>query len=223
VRPWALLALALVVGGPAIAAPPKAPTLSLALTPKNSPLLTEFEKQVRESRRFVVVAPVAFNTLDMPLESAIPKLQKLAKSDWVLAGSISTLKDKSIQLTARLYDLRYADSSKELRFMGAGADVTKLARSLLTYMKSKAPLNGEITGLKDDRVLLDIGAEDGVATGSVFTITRKPGDEAFWLGTVRVIEREAWFSTAEVVSRRRGSHWVPGDLAVEDVAAGIIR
>lgn len=217
------LALLLGLSQPAAALPSTPPVVSFAVGPKEQakPLLTELEKQLRETRRYVIGPTMAPVAVDQGLDATVNRLRKQAKSDWVFAGTVST-QNQGLNLTGRLYDLRLGDASKPLRFAGSSQDVTGLAHQLALFLKSRAPLRGEVTGMRDNRVLINLGSEDGVEVGAVFTVTRKPGQEAFEMGTIRVTTADAWFATAEVVSRKKGSHLVAGDSIVEDVGYGLI-
>lgn len=220
-----LLALGLLLGlaFPARALPSTAPVVSFAFGPKEQakPLLTELETQLRASHRFVIGPAMLPVALDQPLEPTVTRLRKAAKADWVFAGAV-TLKDGGFELAGRLYDLKLGDASKPLRFAGASPDLSGLARQLTLFLKTKAPLRGEITGLRDNRVLLNVGAEDGVETGSVFRVTRKPGQPEFEVATLRVTAADAWFATAEVVALKKGARLGPGDAVVEDVGYALI-
>lgn len=209
---------------PASALPSNPPVVSFAVGPKDQAksLLAELETQLRETRRFVIGQPMAPVAVDQGLDVTVNRLRKQTKADWVFAGSVSA-KNPGFDLTGRLYDLKLGDASKPLRFAGSSEDVTGLARELTLFLKSQAPLRGEVTGLKDNRVLINLGAEDGVEKGAVFTVTRKPGQEAFDVGTIRVTATDAWFATAEVVSRKHRARVVPGDTVLEDVGYGLIR
>lgn len=220
-----LLALGLFLGliQPAAALPSTPPVVSFAVGPKEQakPLLTELEEQLRETRRFVIGQPLAPVSVDQGLDVTVNRLRKQAKSDWVFAGSV-TVKDQGFDLSGRLYDLKLGDASKPLRFAGSSEDISGLARQLTLFLKSQAPLRGEVTGMRDNRVLINLGSEDGVEKGAIFKVTRKPGQDDSEVGTLRVTTTDAWFATAEVVSRKRGVRLVPGDAVLEDVGYGLI-
>lgn len=210
---------------PASALPSTPPVVSFAVGPKDQAksLLTQLEQEMRASRRFVIGPAVAPFATDQPLDVTVTRLRKQAKSDWVFAGTVTEAASQGYQLSGRLYDLKLGDASKPLRFAGASEDVPGLAKKLTLFLKTQAPLKGEITGLRDDRVLINLGAEDGIEAGAVFKVTRRPGSEAFAVGTVRVTTTDAWFSTAEVVSRKKDARLMPGDAVLEDVGYGLIR
>lgn len=222
-----LVTIALLLGliQPAAALPSNPPVVSFAVGPKeqSGPLLQELEQLLRDTRRFVigpVTAPIA---TDLALDVTVNRLRKQVKSDWVFAGKVAVSEKRGLELTGRLYDLKLGDASKPLRFAGASADVSGLAKQLATFLKAQAPLHGEITGMRDNRVLINLGSEDGVERGAVFKVTRKPGQEAFEVGTLRVTTTDAWFATAEVVSRKRGARLLPGDVVLEDMGYSLIR
>lgn len=210
---------------PASALPSTPPVVSFAVGPKDQakPLLTRLEQEMRASRRFVIGPAVAPFMPDQALDVTVTRLRKLAKSDWVFAGTVTETASQGFQLSGRLYDLKLGDASKPLRFAGASADVPGLAKQLTMFLKTQAPLRGEIMGLRDNRVLINLGSEDGVEAGAVFRVTRKPGREAFEVGTVRVTTADAWFATAEVVGRKKDARLMPGDSVLEDVGYGLIR
>lgn len=209
---------------PAAALPSSPPVVSFAVGPKEpaKDLLVELEQQMRATRRFVIGPAVAPVAPDQPVEVTVTRLRKQVKSDWVFAGTVNT-GAQGFQLTGRLFDLKLGDASKPLRFSGSSADVPGLAKQLTLFLKTQAPLRGEITGLRDNRVLINLGSEDGVEAGAVFKVTRKPGHEAFDVGTVKVTSADAWFATAEIVSRKKSARLMPGDTVLEDVGYSLIR
>lgn len=220
-----LVALLLGLAQPADALPSNPPVVSFAVGPTDQakPLLGELEQMLRETRRFVIGPAVAPVALDQALDVTVNRLRKQVKSDWVFAGTVAVSEERGLQLTGRLFDLKLGDASKPLRFSGASADVPGLARQLTLFLKALSPLRGEIMGLRDNRVLINLGSEDGIERGALFKVTRKPGREAFAVGTIRVTTADAWFATAEVVNRNGESRLLPGDAVLEDVGYGLIR
>lgn len=222
-----VLASALLLGlaCPASALPSAPPVVALAIGPRGQakPLMEEFASELRHSRRFEVTSAIAPIALDQPLSPTLKKLKHLTKADWVFVGTYASAPDHGVELTGRVYNLTLLDTSKDLHFQASREDVLGLARQLTTYMRSLNPLQGEITGLRDSRVLLDVGSEDGVATGSVFSVTHGNAEETTSVGLVKVVATDPWFSTAEVVSHQKGVSIVPGDRVHENVGYAFIR
>lgn len=216
-------ALLLSIAQPATALPSTPPVVSFAFGPKEQakPLVSELDKQLRATRRFVIGPAMAAVSLDQSVDVTVTRLRRQAKADWVFAGSVST-KNQGFELTGRLYDLKLGDASKPLRFAGESPDMAGLASQLTLFLKSLSPLRGEITGMRDNRVLINLGTEDGVETGAVFKVSQKPGQTESEVGTIRVTTADAWFATAEVVSRKRATRLAPGYAVIEDVSYGLI-
>lgn len=217
-----LLAIGLTLGlaDASAALTPRSPTVSLFLTPKDPAraVLPELEKQLNLSRRFVVLPSSASVTVPAALEAAIPRLKQATKADFVLVGTVSN-KNKIIKMEGRVYDLVLNDVSKVLRFEGGMDDSILLASQLTNFLKSRHPLKGEILGMQDELVLLNVGAEDGVDPGSFYDVLPSVGSDPQPLGRIKILKTEAWFSTATTQSIKKGLRFKPGDVAVEDVAA----
>ncbi|MBO9539548.1 hypothetical protein J7643_03045 [bacterium] len=220
----AALVLTLGMASSASALPSRAQVIALALTPKEQakPLQEALEKELKSSRRFVVAKPVTFQGSDANPQGAISGLRRATKADLVFGGSVVEGKDGELELNGRIYDLAVGDASKAIRFTGVRNDTPALARELARYMRAQAPLRGEITGMRDNRVLLNIGYEDGVQPGSYFAINRAGAARGAQAGQLRIISADAWFSTGELLSRSRGQKVSPGDAVVEDVDYGLI-
>lgn len=224
-KPWLLVPLLIGLSQPASALPSSPPVVSFAMGPADQakPLVGELEQMLRDTRRFVIGPSVPPVALDQALDVTVNRLRKQVKSDWVFAGTVTVSEKRGLELAGRLYDLKLGDASKPLRFAGSSADTAGLARQLTLFLKSLSPLHGEILGLRDNRVLINLGSEDGIERGSLFRVSRKPGQEASEVGTIRVTAADAWFATAEIVSRRKEARLVPGDAVREDVGHGLIR
>lgn len=230
------LALWLVAAPVAMALPSKPPSVILSVGPQDraKPLVTELTKQLIASKRFTLPPPMSFLGLDQPLTAVIPKLRKYARADWAFIASIEVQEGSGssasdarpgtpMTLVGRVIDLEMGDTSKDLRFTGTAEDPVGLARDLVRYFKSLSPLHGEITGVWDDRVLLNIGAEDGVEVGSLYTLRTASARGQQDLGAVRVVSTEPWFSAAEIVARRPGQNLGVGMVAVEDLGFAFLR
>ncbi|MNL68591.1 hypothetical protein D3C87_1933360 [compost metagenome] len=92
----------------------------------------------------------------------------------------------------------------------------------MRYLRARTPLRGEITGMRDNRVLINLGYEDGVEPGSYFAVSRPSAARGASVGQLRIVAADAWFSTAELTTRQRGLRVVPGDAVVEDVDYALI-
>lgn len=220
-RFFLVIGLTLGMGMPTAALTPKSPSIALFLSPKDaaSAVLPDLEKQLHLSRRFVVM-PSSVSLLAMPatLEAAIPRIKQATKADLALVGTVSS-KNKVIKMEGRVYDLVLNDVSKLLRFEGGADDAILLASQLTNFLKSRNPLKGEILGMQDELVLLNMGAEDGVDAGSFYDVLPPVGSDPKPLGRIKILKTEAWFSTATTQFIKKGVHFKPGDVAVEDVAA----
>ena len=210
-----ILALSLVP--PAKALSMQAPTISVFFSPpgKFQPAL---EKEIERSRRFIVLPSSASVRLPSSMDAAITRLKKFTKADFALVGTISD-HNSDLKMQARLYNLDLNDASKVLRFEGGPADTSLLMKQLLAFLKSRHPLKCQVLGLEDELVLLNVGAEDGVDPGSFFEVYPDVGIDPRPIGRIQVLKTEAWFSTATTLSIRKNRQFIPGDIAVEDVAA----
>lgn len=224
-KAWlAALALTLVMTPSAVALPSKAQVVALSLGPRDQakPLQDALERELKGSRRFVLTKPIAPQSPDQNPQAAIPRLRQLTKADLVFAGSVEVGKEGELELSGRIFDLAIGDVSKQIRFSGVRNDTPALARELARYVRSYSPLRGEITGMRDNRVLINIGSEDGVQPGSYFAVSRANATRGAQVGQLRIISTDAWFSTGEVTGRQRGGKVTPGDAVLEDVGYSLI-
>ncbi|HEY9900359.1 MAG TPA: hypothetical protein V6D00_14385 [Pantanalinema sp.] len=218
------MVLCLAAASSAAALPSKPQLVALALGPKEQakPLQDALEKEFKSSRRFVLTRPIALQGAESNPQAAIPGLRRLTRADLVFGGTVAVGQDGDLELSGRIYDMGVGDVSKQIRFSGTRNDTTALAREIVRYMRARSPLRGEITGMRDNRVLINLGFEDGVEPGTYFAVSRPSMARGAQLGQLRIITADSWFSTAELTSRQRGIRVSPGDAVVEDVDYSLI-
>lgn len=224
-KAWlAALTLSLMMASPASALPSKVQVVALSLSPKDQakPLQDALERELKDSRRFVMAKAITVQGVDSNPMAALPGLRRATKADLVFAGTVTVAKEGDLALDGRIYDLAIEDVSKQIRFTGHRNDIPALARELARFIRSRSPLRGEITGMRDNRVLINLGSEDGVEPGTYFVISRANATRGAQVGQLRIISTDAWFSTGEVMSRQRGGKVTPGDSVLEDVGYSLI-
>ena len=196
------LAIALLLGigtvRPAHAAPATL-TVALAIGPAATTreLTRDISETLRASKRLNLLPSVTFQDLELGPIEAVARLRKLTKADLVLAAVNRAGPQAGVtDLVTRLYDLRLGDATRPLRHRLTPDGLKVVARQLLVTIRNRYPLRAEVIGLDDNQVLLDIGSEDGVATGDAFILA--PSAKVGQMSSTRltIARTEAWYSWA---------------------------
>ena len=193
-------------------AAPSTPTLALAIGPPATTreLSRTISDTLRASKRLTLAPAVTFQDLDLALPAALTRLRKLTKADLVLASvNRPAVGGVPGELVSRLYDLRLGDVSRPFRHALTAEGARGVARQLLLTIRNRYPLRAEVLGLDDGQVLLDIGSEDGVATGDAYVVAPRLAQADSRLTRLSVVRTEAWYSWAV---RASGSVPVPGSI-----------
>jgi hypothetical protein len=186
-------------------AAPAAPTLALAVGPAATTreLSRSISDALRASKRLNLAPPVAFQEIDLALPEALKRLRKLTRADLVLvAVNRPGAAGAPGELVSRLYDLKLGDVSRPFRHRLSPEGARSVARQLLLTIRNRYPLRAEVLGLDDGLVLLDIGSEDGVASGDSYVLAPRRDDLEAMLTRLTVVRTEAWYCWA---SRASGS------------------
>jgi hypothetical protein len=117
-------------------------------------------------------------------------------------------------VATRVLDLKVGDLGPVVSATGTGPEA--IARELVKYLRVVNPLQGHVSAVKDNQVILDMGARDGVAPGTGFLIRRQTGTLAVPVATIRVVAVADWYAQCEVQDQARNTSPQRGDLAIED-------
>lgn len=197
------LAIALVLAIPVMTlrawAAPASPSLALAVGPAATTrdLARAITDTLRASKRLNLAPAVVFQDIDLGLPEALTRLRKLTKADLVLASvNRPGAGGAPGELVSRLYDLRLGDVSRPFRHRLSADGARLVARQLLLTIRNRYPLRAEVLGLDDGMVLLDIGSEDGVATGDAYVLAPRRDTREAVMTRLTVVRTEAWYCWA---------------------------
>ena len=124
-----------------------------------------------------------------------------------------------VRVTARLFDFRTAEFSRDLSLVGDAASADTLAAQLAAFVRQAVPLRCRIKDLEEDVLILDLGEADGVTAGTVFRVIRHPLNMApRELGTIRVTTVQPFACRAEVEDAPKGTVFERDAVAVEQTS-----
>lgn len=224
------LLLTLAVGASPVSADTvdEKPRLAIAISGAPPAFLRALGAKLAATRRFQVVEGQAAQTArgrlgGIPLNATFTpadaaKARRAASVELLLDGRYQAPAGQ-LRVTARLFDFRTGEFSRDLAMLGDASGADALAGQLAGFVRHAAPLRCRVKDLEEDQLIVDLGAADGVTEGTLFRVYRHPANmQPRELGLVRVTAVQPFASRAEVEEAPKGTTFERGDVLVEKTA-----
>jgi hypothetical protein len=221
-----LTLLAVAPAGPALAdTVADKPRLAVAIANAPAPFLTSVGTKLNGTRRFDVVdgAAARAKLKAIPLNGGFTlenarKARAAANVELLVDGKYETVGGQ-VKVTVKLFDFRTGEFSRDLGLLGDAASAESLADQLVGFVRHADPLRCLVKDIDEDQIILDLGAADGITSGSLFRVFRHPLNmKPRELGTVRVTSVQPFASRAEAEVVPAGTVFERGDVLVEQTS-----
>lgn len=129
-----------------------------------------------------------------------------------------TVASGSAQL--QLLDLELGDLVGPLFLQG---DPQAISKAFVKYLKGRYPLVSQVSSVRGNTLLLDLGAQQGIKAGMVFCVRHTKNPSVLPLARVEVVSLDEWVSSARVREISKDQSIQPGDYLTEDPADSLLR
>lgn len=156
-------------------------------------------------------------TSDLANPETALKLGKILAAKLVGTGSLISLPDETI-ITLRLIDTESSEipqlTTREIKAQASlEKELLSLNREILKTVITKYPLRGFVMKIKGDEVLINLGSQQGVVSGTRFDVLEEQETLEYKgkvlksspkvVGTIEVVAVEADFARARLISQQR--------------------
>lgn len=196
------------------------PRLVVALAGNLGNFLTTLANKLDDTKRFQIVNRSQHANTLKALDGRLSveksrALHKAVDAELALVGTAEQTAG-NVRITARLFDFRTGEFTRDLSLVGEMGDAEGLATQLTEFVRSSMPLRCQITALNEDVVVLSLGDRDGVTKDSYFKVFRHPLNvKPREIGLIRILQVNAFASSGELESTVKGETLQEGDILVE--------